>query len=85
MLVSSHNLVLARILAGKLEPFRIGTTSGHPVLAPCVRRNPHGIALLATQGFGAQVEGRGGEVARWLSAHLNAPVPQSEPAALGAA
>lgn len=70
VLVSSHNLVLARILAGKLEPFRIDTASGRPVLLPGVLRNPNGIALLATQGFGAQIEGRAAEVARWLSEHL---------------
>jgi len=85
VLVSSHNLVLARILAGKLEPFRIETASARPVLVPGVLRNPNGIALLATQGFGTQIEGRAAEVARWLSAHLNEPVPQSEPASLSAA
>lgn len=71
VLVSSHNLVLARILAGKLEPFRIDTASGRPVLLPGVLRDPNGIALLATQGFGAQIEGRAAEVARWLSDHLH--------------
>jgi DNA mismatch repair ATPase MutS len=74
VLVSSHNLVLARILAGKLEPFRIDTASGRPVLAPGVLRNPNGIALLATQGFGARIERRAAEVARWLSEHLDEPV-----------
>jgi len=73
VLVSSHNLVLARILAGKLEPLRIDTTSGAPVLTPGVLRDPNGIALLATQGFGARIEGRAAEVARWLSGHLAEP------------
>lgn len=72
VLVSSHNLVLAHILAGKLEVFRIDTASARPVLVPGVLRNPNGIALLATQGFGAQIEGRAAEVARWLSDHLGA-------------
>jgi DNA mismatch repair ATPase MutS len=74
VLVSSHNLVLARILAGKLEAFRIDTTGGHPVLQPGVLRDPNGIALLATQGFGARIERRAAEVARWLSEHLDEPV-----------
>jgi DNA mismatch repair ATPase MutS len=73
VLVSSHNLVLARILAGKLEPYRIDTGSGKPVLKPGVLRDPNGIALLATQGFGARIEDRAAEVARWLSAHLTEP------------
>jgi hypothetical protein len=74
VLVSSHNLVLARILAGKLEPFRIDTTGGRLVLKPGVLRDPNGIALLATQGFGARIERRAAEVARWLSEHLDEPV-----------
>ena len=73
VLVSSHNLVLARILAGKFDPFRIDTASGRPVLAPGVLREPNGIALLATQGFGPDIEGRAAEVARWLNGHLATP------------
>jgi len=82
VLVSSHNLVLARILAGKLEPFRIDTAGGKPVLKPGVLRDPNGIALLATQGFGSRIEGRAAEVARWLSTHLAEPAaaPGGEPA-----
>ncbi|WP_229409182.1 MutS-related protein [Massilia yuzhufengensis] len=76
VLVSSHNLVLAPLLRAQLDPFFIDTAGGRPVLAPGVLRSPNGIALLATQGFGARVEGRAAEVARWLSGHL------AEPAAL---
>ena len=78
VLVSSHNLVLARILAGKLEAFRIDTASGRPVLLPGVLRNPNGIALLATQGFGTRIENRAAEVARWLSTQLTEQEPQPE-------
>jgi DNA mismatch repair ATPase MutS len=76
VLVSTHNQVLARILAGKLEAFRIDTTGGRPVLEAGVLRDPNGIALLATQGFGARIEGRAAEVARWLSAQLAQPDSQ---------
>ena len=76
VLVSSHNLVLARILAGKLEPFRIDTSGGAPTLKPGVLREPNGIALLATQGFGPEIEGRAAEVALWLHGHLAEPVPE---------
>ncbi|NNG24020.1 hypothetical protein HGB41_13555 [Massilia sp. ML15P13] len=82
VLVSSHNLVLARLLHGRLEPLRIDTSSGSPVLKPGVLRNPNGIALLATQGFGTQIEDRAAEVARWLSAHLVEPEQQEAPKAL---
>jgi len=73
VLVSSHNLVLASLLKEQLAPFFIDTVGGKPVLKPGVLRNPNGIALLATQGFGARVEERAAEVARWLSAHLAEP------------
>lgn len=75
VLVSSHNLVLAPLLRERLAPFFIDTSSGSPVLTPGVLRNPNGIALLATQGFGARIEGRAAEVARWLSSHLVEPEP----------
>lgn len=73
VLVSSHNLVLARLLQTQFEPWRIDTAGGVPVLAPGVLENPNGIALLATQGFGERIEGRAAEVARWLSGHLAEP------------
>jgi len=73
VLVSSHNLVLAALLKEQLAPFFIDTTSGKPVLASGVLRNPNGIALLATQGFGERIENRAAEVARWLSGQLAAP------------
>ena len=73
VLVSSHNLVLASLMKEGLEPFFIDTGSGKPVLKPGVLRDPNGIALLATQGFGARIEERAVEVARWLSAHLAEP------------
>ncbi|WP_020653611.1 MutS-related protein [Massilia niastensis] len=73
VLVSSHNLVLAPLLRERLDPYCIDTSSGRPVLAPGVLRNPNGIALLATQGFGARIEGRAAEVAHWLSSHLMEP------------
>lgn len=73
VLVSSHNLVLAPLLRAGLEAFFIDTASGRPVLAPGVLRNPNGIALLATQGFGQEIEERAAEVARWLSGYLEDP------------
>ncbi|OIJ39903.1 mutS domain V family protein [Massilia timonae] len=75
VLVSSHNLVLAPLLRAQLAPFFIDTASGQPVLAPGVLRNPNGIALLASQGFGPRIEERAAEVARWLSSHLVEPAP----------
>lgn len=78
VLVSSHNLVLAPLLQGQLEPFFIDTSSGKPVLAPGVLRNPNGVALLATQGFGARIESRAAAVAHWLSSHLAVPAAKED-------
>jgi hypothetical protein len=49
------------------------------VLVSGVLRNPNGIALLATQGFGAKIEGRAAEVARWLNEHLAEPESKEAP------
>ena len=73
VLVSSHNLVLAPLLRERFAPFFIEPSGGTPRLEPGVLKNPNGIALLATQGFGARIEGRAAEVARWLSSHLAEP------------
>jgi DNA mismatch repair ATPase MutS len=73
VLVSSHNLVLAPLLQTGFDAICIDTTSGRPVLQKGVLRNPNGIALLAREGFGPQIEGRAAEVARWLSGHLLEP------------
>jgi hypothetical protein len=82
VLVSSHNLVLAPLLREQLEPFFIETSNGRPALAPGVLRNPNGIALLATQGFGARIENRAAEVARWLSGHLAGSQADTQPDSL---
>ena len=74
VLVSSHNLVLAPLLQAGFDAICIDTSSGRPVLQKGVLRNPNGIALLAREGFGPQIEGRAAEVARWLSGHLLEPV-----------
>lgn len=83
VLVSSHNLVLAPLLQAGFDAICIDTTSGRPVLQKGVLRNPNGIALLAREGFGPQIEGRAAEVARWLSGHLLEPVTGA-PATQGA-
>ncbi|WP_229455877.1 hypothetical protein [Massilia sp. KIM] len=70
VLVSSHNLVLASLLREHLDAFTIGSEQGRPALKEGVLRNPNGIALLATQGFGPEIEEKAAQVARWLSGHL---------------
>jgi hypothetical protein len=74
VLVSSHNLVLAPLLAHRLEPHCIGKDSqGRLVLSPGVLAQTNGVELLARHGFGAQVELRAAKVSRWLGAYLASP------------
>ena len=74
VVVSSHNLVLASVLEHRLEALCIGRDDeGGLVLAPGVLAQTNGIALLATQGFGAEIEGKAKKVADWLESYLGQP------------
>jgi len=74
VVVSSHNLVLASLLEHRLAPLCIGRDAdGALVLAPGVLAQTNGIALLASQGFGAEIEAKAGKVAAWLESYLGQP------------
>ncbi len=74
VIVSSHNLVLAPLLAHRLAPLCVGSDAdGVLMLAPGVLAHTNGIALLSAHGFGAQVAANAGKVADWLSAYLAHP------------
>ena len=74
VIVSSHNLVLASLLEHRLEALCLGRDAdGCLVLAPGVLAQTNGIALLATQSFGAEVEGKAQKVATWLESYLGQP------------
>ena len=77
VIVSSHNLVLAPLLAHRLAPWCVRLDQdGRLLLAPGVLAHTNGIALLAQRGFGAQVEANAGKVFTWLSAYLTQPLAQ---------
>ncbi|MDC8760812.1 MutS-related protein [Janthinobacterium fluminis] len=76
VLVSSHNLVLAPLLADCLAPLCVSAPDGAAAglaLAPGVLARPNGIALLAARGFGAPIEAKARRVHDWLSAYLAHP------------
>ncbi|MDN4061076.1 hypothetical protein QPK31_22925 [Massilia sp. YIM B02769] len=74
VVVSSHNLVLASLLEHRLEALCIGRDEeGRLVLAPGVLAQTNGIALLASQGFGPEIEGKAKKVADWLESYLGQP------------
>jgi len=67
VLVSSHNLVLAPLLAHRLDPYFITRTAdGALTLAPGVLAHTNGISLLADHGFGAGIEANAARVCAWL-------------------
>jgi hypothetical protein len=74
VMVSSHNLVLAPLLAHRLAPLCVARGAGALALSSGVLAHTNGIALLAQRGFGGQVEANGaGKVFDWLSAYLAHP------------
>jgi hypothetical protein len=74
VIVSSHNLVLAPLLAHRLAPLCVARgDDGVLTLSSGVLAHTNGIALLAQRGFGAQVEEGAGKVFGWLNAYLAHP------------
>jgi DNA mismatch repair ATPase MutS len=74
VVVSSHNLVLAPLLAHRFTPWCVERAEGGPLtLAPGVLAHTNGIALLAERGFSVDVQRRAGEVFDWLSSYLAHP------------
>lgn len=66
-LVSSHNLVLAPLLAHRLDPYFITRDAqGTLVVAPGVLAHTNGISLLSEHGFGARIEQNAARVCAWL-------------------
>ena len=69
VLVSSHNLVLAPLLAHRLDPYFITRAAdGALALAPGVLAHTNGLSLLAEHGFGAGIERNAARVCAWLGA-----------------
>lgn len=88
VIVSSHNLVLAPLLAPCLTPLYVSKAGGHGArltLLPGVLGQTNGIALLAERGFDPRLQARAGEVFDWLNRYLAHPgelgeVPMAQPA-----
>jgi hypothetical protein len=74
VIVSSHNLVLASLLAHRLAPFCVALDErGVLTLAPGLLAHTNGIALLAQRDFGPQIEANAAKVFDWLGAYLAQP------------
>ena len=74
VLVSSHNLVLAPLLAHRLVPYFIARSDADELgLHPGVLAHTNGISLLADHGFGAGIEENAARVCAWLAQRETAP------------
>ena len=74
VIVSSHNLVLAPLLAHRLAPLCVRQgADGKLALDEGVLAHTNGIALLAQRGFGSDIEAGAGRVFDWLNGHLAHP------------
>jgi hypothetical protein len=67
VVVSSHNLVLAAVLAHALAPWRIVRGADGLTMEPGVLDRTNGVALLAEHGFDAAVQRKAEQVAAWLA------------------
>ncbi|HWW70612.1 MAG TPA: hypothetical protein VN089_11775 [Duganella sp.] len=73
VIVSSHNLVLAPLLAEALAPWCVSRVDGGLQLAPGVLKETNGIALLAARGFDAAISAKANRVHDWLSDYMAHP------------
>ncbi len=74
VIVSSHNLVLAPLLAHRLDPLCVASDArGVLSLSAGVLAHTNGIALLSQRGFGTEVEAGAAKVFEWLSGYLAHP------------
>jgi hypothetical protein len=73
VIVSSHNLVLAPLLADCLVPLCVSSVAGRLQLAPGVLQDTNGIALLGTRGFDAAISAKANRVYDWLSDYMAHP------------
>lgn len=74
VIVSSHNVVLAPLLAHALSPLCVEPdAAGRLHVRPGILARTNGIALLSQHGFGDRIDANARKVHAWLSAHLSHP------------
>jgi hypothetical protein len=73
VIVSSHNLVLAPLLADCLTPLCVASVDGALHLAPGVLKETNGITLLGARGFDPAISAKANRVFDWLSDYMAHP------------
>lgn len=72
-MVASHHLVLASLLAHRLEARCLERDGDQLVLRDGVLEETNGVSLLAAHGFGEEISGKAASVAHWLARYLANP------------
>jgi DNA mismatch repair ATPase MutS len=73
VVVASHHLVLAALLADHLQPWCVRRTDDGWELAPGLLQDTNGIALLAERGFAPEIVSRANRVHAWLGDYMAHP------------
>jgi hypothetical protein len=76
VLISSHNLVLAPLLSGRLEALciqRVDDDSNKLTITRGVLADPNGISLMASYDFGNEIQDESRRIHRWLGEYLAHP------------
>lgn len=74
VVVSSHNLELASLLAHRLDPYCVAREGVAGLqLRPGILAQTNGVRLLSQQGFAPQVQQKAMRVVRWLERYLAEP------------
>ncbi|WP_229259252.1 MutS-related protein [Duganella aceris] len=73
VIVSSHNLVLAPLLADCLAPLCVSSVNGVLRVAPGVLKETNGITLLGARGFDQTISAKANRVYHWLSDYMAQP------------
>jgi hypothetical protein len=76
VLVSSHNVVLASLLARWLEPVQISRDGRGLAVRPGVLVETNGVSLLESQGFAPEIGAKAARVAEWLGKRLAEPADE---------
>jgi hypothetical protein len=77
VVVASHHLVLASLLADSLRPWCVSREDGRWQLKPGLLQATNGIALLTARGFDSAITTKADRIHAWLSDYMAHPAEKS--------
>jgi hypothetical protein len=73
VIVSSHNVVLAPLLADRLEPLRVVRHDAGLAIEPGVLQEPNGLEMMSRYDVGPDIRANAQRVHDWWSGHVSRP------------